>query len=163
MIDRRCRYCNQPFQPSRCHPQQAVCSQPGCQQRRRADSRKQKLGADPEYRQVCRDSACKWRADHPGYWQQYRAAHAESVQQNRTAQRQRDQRRRLLNLANNNSALDLKSSGAGVWLLGPAAQDLANNNLASAQVFILQRPLRKPPASELSCKQHPSGLTVALA
>ena len=163
MIERRCCYCDQQFQPSRCHAQQAVCSQAACQQRRRADSRKQKLIADPEYRQVCRESARKWRGEHPGYWQQYRAAHPQSVEQNRTRQRQRDQRQRLLHLANNNSALDLKSSVAGVWLLGPVAQDLANNNLATAQVLILQRPLRKPPASELSCKQHPSGLPAALA
>jgi hypothetical protein len=121
------------------------------------------LTTDPEYRQVCRESARKWRGDHPGYWRQYRAAHLHSVEQNRTQQRQRDQRRRLLDLANNNSALDLKSCVAGVWLLGPAAQDLANNNLASAQVFILQQPPRKPPAPELSCKQHPSGLPAALA
>lgn len=163
MIERRCRYCDQQFQPSRCHPQQAVCSQPACQQRRRVDSRKQKLVSDSEYREVCRESARKWRADHPGYWRQYRAAHAQSVERNRTRQRQRDQRQRLLDLANNYSALDLKASVAGVWLLGPGAEDLANNNLATAQVFILQHPLRKPPVSELSCKQHPSGLPAALA
>jgi hypothetical protein len=48
-------------------------------------------------------------------------------------------------------------------LLGPAAHDLANNNLASAQVFILQGSIRKPPLREASCKQHPSGLPAALA
>ena len=163
MSERCFRDCGLRFQPSRCHPQQKVCSQPACQQRRRAESRRQKLLADAEYREVCRESARKWRADHPGYWQQYRASHQPSVERNRIGQRQRDQRRRLLDLANNHSALDLKSSTAGVWLLGPAAQDLANNNLASAQVLILQRPQRKPPASELSCKQHPSGLPAALA
>ena len=65
------------------------------------------------------------------------AEHPESVKRNRTRQRQRDQRRHLL--------------------------DLANNNLATAQVFILQGPVRKPPALEASCKQHPSGLPAALA
>ena len=85
----------------------------------------QKLKADPEYRQVCRDSSRKWRSRNPGYWQQYRAAKPESVQRNRSQQRQRDLRRRLAGLANNNSALDLKSSAAGVWLLGPSASDLA--------------------------------------
>jgi hypothetical protein len=69
----------------------------------------------------------------------------------------------LLDLANNHSALDLKRSAAGVWLLGPGAENLANNNLASAQVFIVQGSIRKPPASEASCKQHPSGLPAALA
>jgi hypothetical protein len=118
---------------------------------------------DPEYRQVCRDSAQKWRANHIGYWKQYRAAKPESVQRNRAQQQQRDLRRRLADLANNNSALNLKSSVAGVWLLGPAAEDLANNNLASAQVFILQRCTHKPPLPETSCKQHPSGLPAAVA
>jgi len=140
-----------------------VCSERVCQQRRRGESRRRKLAADPEYVQVCRESARKWRADHPGYWKQYRAAKPESVERNRAQQRQRSQRQRLLRLANNNSALDLKSSVAGVWLLGPAAKDLANNNLASAQVFIVQGPMHKPPASEASCKQHPSGLPDALA
>jgi len=162
-MSRRCRYCNQQFEPSRGHPEQAVCSRPACQQRRRGENRKQKLAADPEYRQVCRESARKWRADHPGYWKQYRAAKPESAERNRAQQQQRDQRQRLLRLANNNSALDLKRSVAGVWLLGPAAEDLANNNLATAQVFIVPGPRRKPPASEASCKQHPSGLPGALA
>ena len=163
MTDRRCRYCDQLFQPSRCHPEQAVCSEQVCQQRRRAQNRKRKLMADPEYREVCRESARKWRGDHVGYWKQYRATHPQSVERNRSLQRRRDQRQRLLHLANNNSALDLKFSAAGVWLLGPAATDLANNNLAQAQVFILQGPTRKPPASEASCKQHLSGLETALA
>jgi hypothetical protein len=66
MSERRCYYCGQEFQPSRCHPEQAVCSQFTCQRRRRADNRKQKLIADPEYRDVCRESARKWRADHTG-------------------------------------------------------------------------------------------------
>jgi hypothetical protein len=47
--------------------------------------------------------------------------------------------------------------------LGPGAEDLANNNLAAAQVFIVAGPPRKLPASESSCKQHPSGLADALA
>jgi hypothetical protein len=163
MSERRCRYCDQNFEPCRGHPEQAVCSQRACQQRRRAQSRRQQLATDPEYRQVCRESARKWRADHPGYWLRYRTSKPDSAERNRTRQRQRDQRQRLLRLANNNSALDLKSSVAGVWLIGPAAEDLANNNLAAAQVFIVQGPMRKPPASETSCKQHPSGLPTALA
>ena len=160
---RCCRFCKRPFEPSRFHPEQTVCSDKPCQQQRCSQSRKQKLVRDAEYRQVCRDSARKWRAHHAGYWKQYRAAHPESIERNRTQQQQRDQRRRLANLANNHSALDLKSSVAGVWWLGPDGADLANNNLASAQVFILQGPMHKQPIREASCKQHPSGLPAALA
>jgi hypothetical protein len=163
MEQRCCRFCEQQFAPSRFHPEQTVCSAPPCQQQRRDQSRKQQLARDAEYRQVCRDSARKWRAHHRGYWKGYRAAKPGSVERNRAQQRQRDLRWRLSDLANNNSALDLKSSAAGVWLLGPAARDLANNNLASAQVFILQRPAHKAPRLEVSCKQHPSGWEAALA
>jgi hypothetical protein len=158
MPQRCCRFCQREFAPSRFHPEQTVCSDQPCQQQRRSQSRKQQLLRDPEYRAVCRDSARKWRANHPGYWKQYRAAKPESAARNRTQQQKRDLRRRLATLANNNLAWDLKASVAGVWLLGPAAAALANNNLASAQVFILQAPLRQQPLPEASCKQHPSGL-----
>lgn len=163
MDQRHCRFCQKLFQPARFHPEQTVCSERSCQHQRCAQNRKQQLAIDPEYRAVCRDSARKWRVGHAGYWKQYRAAKPESVERNRIQQRKRDLRRRLADLANNNSALDLKTSVAGVWFLGPATENLANNNLASAQVFILQGSSRKPPLREASCKQHPSGLPAALA
>lgn len=59
-------------------------------------------------------------------------------------------------------SLDLKSSVAGVWWLGPTAGDLANNNLAAAQIVILQGAVRKPPLRVASCKQHPSGVPASL-
>ena len=163
MSQRRRRFCQREFEASPFHPEQTTCSAKPCQQQRRSQNRKQKLVLDAEYRLVCRDSSRKWRANHPGYWKQYRAAKPDAVERNRARQRQRDLRRRLADLANNNSALDLKSSAAGVWLLGPDASGLANNNLATTQVFILQGSLRKPPLSEASCKQQLSGLPAALA
>ena len=114
-----------------------MCSAKPCQQQRRSQNRDRKLALDAEYRQVCRDSARKWRANHPGYWRQYRAAKPDGVERNRTQQRQRDLRRRLV--------------------------DLANNNSATTQVVILPGSLRRRPLLEASCKQHPSGLSAALA
>ena len=163
MDQRCCRFCHRQFEPSRFHPEQTACSDPPCQRQRRTQSRNLKLAVDTEYRQVCRDSARKWRANNPGYWKRYRAAKPDSAQRNRTRQRQRDLRQRVASLANNNSALDLKSSVAAVWWLGPVAADLANNNLAAAQVFILPSPIRQPPRPEASCKQHPSGRNALLA
>ena len=162
-MSRCCRFCHKEFAPSRFHPEQTACSGKACQQQRRSQNRNQKLALDAEYRQVCRDSARKWRANHSDYWKQYRTDKPDAVERNRAQQRQRDLRQRLANLANNNSALDLKSSAAGVWFLGPGAGNLANNNLASTQVFILQSSLRKPPFPEASCKQQLSGLPAALA
>jgi hypothetical protein len=163
MNQRCCRLCQRAFEASPFHPEQTTCSDKACQRQRRSQNRDRKLALDAEYRQVCRDSARKWRANHPDYWKQYRAAKPDAVERNRTQQRQRDLRQRLADLANNNSDLDLKSSAAGVWLLGPGASDLANNNLAATQVFILQASLRRPPLREASCKQHPSGLPAVLA
>ena len=147
---RCCRYCQQSFQSSIYRRQQSVCSRPECQRRRRADYHRQKLRADPEYALVVGDSQKKWRQAHPGYCKQYRQQHPEYVEQNRRRQRRRDQKRRLLNLAKNNLALDLKHSAAEVWLLGPGAKDLAKNNVAPCQVFILQSVNPAPPTANPS-------------
>ena len=81
----------------------------------------------------------------------------QAVERNRQQQHVRDQKQRLGDLANNNSAFDLKHSAAEIWLLGAGLQNLANNNSAPAQVWILQPlPPRKSPQSE-SCKQQRPG------
>jgi hypothetical protein len=163
MVERRCRYCERIFQPSKFHPAQSVCSEIGCQRRRRADYHRQKIATDPEYHQVCRDSPQKWRSRNPDYWRTYREQHPAVVERNRQQQHIRDQKRRLCDLANNNSAFDLKHSAAEVWLLGAGLQNLANNNSAPVQVWILEAlPPRKPPASE-SCKQQRPGVEAASA
>ena len=158
MSDHRCRYCNQPFQPSLFCPGQLVCSRPDCQRQRRRDYHRRKIASDPVYRQVCLESPRKWRDQHPGYWKQYRQLHPQVVERNRQQQRRRDQKRRLVHLANNTSALDLKRSVAEVWLLGRDAEHLANNNLAHSQVLILQAVAPAPASSLGTCQQHPSGV-----
>jgi hypothetical protein len=83
------------------------------------------------------------------------------VERNRQRQHRRDQKRRLLNLANNSLAVDLKRSAAEVWLLGASAKHLANNNLAACQILIFQSPAASVPAPLAACQQHPSGVTPA--
>jgi hypothetical protein len=161
MNDRRCRYCQQLFQPSPYGPQQAVCSQASCQRQRRRDYHRQKIASDPVYRQVCLESPRKWRDAHPGYWKQYRQTHSQQVERNRQRQWRRDQKRRLANLANNNLAFDLKHSAAEVWLVGQAARHLANNNVASCQVLIFHAPGSSDPLPPTACQQHPSGEAAA--
>ena len=131
MSDRRCPYCQQVFQPARYHSQQVVCSRPSCQRQRRRDYQRQKIASDPVYRQVSQESSQKWRRAHPGYWKQYRQSHAEQAERNRQRQQRRDQKRRLVNLA--------------------------NNNLATCQVMIFQSPATSLPVPSASCQQHPSG------
>ncbi len=132
MSDRRCLCCQQVFQPAPYHPQQLVCSQPECQRQRRRNYHRRQLASDSLYRQVCRESAHKWREAHPGYWQQYRLNHPQQVERNRQRQQRRDQKRRLLNPA--------------------------NNNLAACQLLIFQSPDHPVPTTPASCQQHPSGV-----
>jgi hypothetical protein len=85
-----------------------------------------------------RASQKKWRQANPGYSKEYRSKHPDTAERNRRKQQRRDRRRRFLNLAKNNLALDLKREAAEVWLFGPAVGDLAKNNLASTKLFIYQ-------------------------
>ncbi|MES1258670.1 MAG: hypothetical protein ABUS51_09570, partial [Acidobacteriota bacterium] len=80
-----------------------------------------------------------------------------AAEQNRVQQKFRDQKRKLCNLANNTSASDLKHSAAKVWLIGPGAAHLANNNSAPAQVYVIQTLPPRPGRPASSCKQHPAG------
>jgi hypothetical protein len=121
MTERRCRYCQKSFQLSKFQPRQAVCGELACQRKRRAEYHRQKIAADPEYRDVCRDSPRKWRGRHPDYWKRYRMEHPEAVDRNRQQQKLRDRKRHLRNLANKTSARDLKHSAAAVWLVGAGA------------------------------------------
>lgn len=150
MPPRCCLYCQQSFEPSRYRPDQTVCSSPPCQRKRRAEYHRHRIETDPEYAQVVRDSRHKWRQAHPDYQKQYWAAHQPAAERNRAQQRQRDRKRRLVHLVKNNLALDLKQAAAQVWLVGPAADDLVKNNLASSQLFIFQPRLPAMPLEAAS-------------
>ena len=163
MDERRCRYCQKLFQPSKYQPRQMVCGDPACQRKRRTEYHRQKIATDPEYREVCRDSPRKWRTHHSDYWKLYRSDRPAVVERNRQQQQARDRRRRLRHLANNTSALDLKHSAAQVWLVGAGAAHLANNNSVPAQVWVIETLARRPGPVPPSCKQQPSGLEAASA
>lgn len=144
MLQRSCRFCQCSFHASRFHPEQTVCAAAECQRQRRREYHRRKVAADSVYRQVCNDSSTKWRAGHPSYWKQYRQTHRDKAERNRTLQQARDQKRRVRDLANNNLAVNLKACAAEVWLFGPTASHLANNTLATTQVFIVEGLNQKP-------------------
>lgn len=135
---RECAYCRGQFEPSRYRPAQRVCSAKPCQDRRKSDAHRARIGKDPEYAETCRNAQRQWREAHPDYPRHYRQSHPESVDQNRRRQRQRDQRRKIGNLVKNNLAFDLTPSVSNVFLIGPAAADLDKNNLAQSKLLIFQ-------------------------
>jgi hypothetical protein len=143
MDERRCRYCQRGFQPSKFQPRQQVCGASECQRLRRTEYHREKIATDPVYREVCRDSPRKWRSRNPGYWKQYRQTHPAAVEQNRQQQKVRDDRRRLRRLANNTSALNLKHSAAQIWLVGAGAAQLANNNLLVPRLRLSHKEARR--------------------
>lgn len=145
MSPRNCRYCQQSFQPSKCHPAQLVCSGLECQRQRRADYRRGKLAHDPAYAEKCRESARKWRKLHPDYWPAYRQAHPISMTRNREQQSARDRKQHLQTLANNTLASELRPCPATVWLMGSEWRALANNTSAPSQLWILQALPQRPP------------------
>ena len=157
MSDCRCLYCQQVFQPAPYQSQQVVCSQPECQRQRRRNYHRRQVASDSMCLQVGQESAQKWRGAHPDNWKQYRQNHPEQAERNRQRQQRRDQKRRWVNLANNNLAVDLKCSAAEVWRLGPAAGHPAINNSASCQLMIFQSPDYPVPAPSASCQTNPSG------
>ena len=147
----QCRYCQQPFQPSRFHPKQAVCSDPACQSRRRAGYHRDKIANDPEYGEACRASQAKWNQAHPHHQRDYWRSHPQAAARNRQLQRRRDSTRRMADLVKNNPAIDLKCATEGLWLVGPGLDDLVGNNLARVHLVVFKRDpgLKPAPAAVL--------------
>lgn len=135
---RQCPYCEQDFVPSRFRPAQQICSAKACQARRKAESHRQRKAGDALYAEVCRDAQRKWRKAHPDYQRQYLGDHPEQAERNRRQQRRRDTRRKVLHLVKNNLAFDLTASVSNVYLVGPAAARLEENNLAQSKLLICQ-------------------------
>ena len=135
MTERRCRYCQKSFQPSKFQPASRSAAN-----RHASDSAAPIITArrSPPILSTARFAATAPENGAPAIritggvtaWK-----HPAAVERNRQQQKLRDRKRHLRNLANNNSALDLKHSAAAVWLVGAGAEYLANNNSAPAQVF----------------------------
>ncbi len=163
MVERRCRYCEQVFQPSKFQPGQSVCSGPDCQRRRRAENRQRKIAADPEYRQVCQDSSSKWRAATPitGGDAGIAIQPASSVTANCNSSGSETAAARSCKQQLSFRPKAFRCRGLAHWPWPP--EHLANNNSALAQIWVLEAlPPRRGPQIE-SCQQQRSGLDAVSA
>ena len=137
MEEKVCRYCIHKFRPSRYHPDQKVCSSGDCQRRRRTDYHRKKLVEDPVYREQCRDSQQKWREKNPHYMKRYWAKRRTDDGLNAKKSQLASELNQLLKLVKNNSAVDLRSLDASIWLVSPDGS-CEKNNLASAKIIIVR-------------------------
>jgi hypothetical protein len=125
---RECQYCQKSFAVKARAPHQRVCGQEQCQRKRKTDYHRQKLKADPTYKETCRDSSRKWRSANPGYLRKYRAEHPEQMVQNRLGQQRRDQRRTASHLENNNSVMVASGCQSELYVIRGPGADLEKNN-----------------------------------
>jgi hypothetical protein len=134
MKEKTCPYCDQPFLPSRYHPEQQVCSAPKCQQRRRANYHRKKLAEDPAYRDDCERSRADWRERNPDYAKVRRAKRRASRQDKPEdpliAELQRLLKLLRKNSAKKDSALQVSRCPADLWLIESTGPNTSKKYLA---------------------------------
>ncbi len=107
MSDRPCPYCQQLFPPSLITPANLPATKPTARSAAGGITTARRSLPIPSTGRsaVCLDSCHQWREEHPDYWKGYRQAHPCAAGRNRQGQQQRDQKRRLVHLANNHLEL----------------------------------------------------------
>jgi len=141
MTTSRCPYCHEFFAPSRYRPDQAICSAPDCQRRRKTEYHRRKIQTDPNYRAQCRDSQQQWREQHPDYMRAYRqsAMRRTATQSSVSAADLHE----LLDRVKNNLVLDLKTCHAKIFVITTDVQ--LKNTLALAQLIVIEHLPSDPP------------------
>ena len=89
-----CIHCSKEFKPNPRVKNQRYCSEKSCQKARRARWQRQKMAADPDYKDNKIRCQKQWHKSRPGYYKDYRDKHPEYVKRNRLLQEIRDIRRR---------------------------------------------------------------------
>jgi hypothetical protein len=91
----RCRFCHNSFIPDpRVEDRQKSCGRPDCQKALKAEYLVHWRRKNPKYFQEDYDRLKNWLAENPGYLKTYRQTHPEYAAKNRTAQKQRDRRKK---------------------------------------------------------------------
>lgn len=81
----------------------------------------QRLRSDADYRENQARAQTSWRARHPDYWRQYRAAHPAYRERNCAMQRKRNTQRRSSPVANMDASQPLHPLASGFYILRRAA------------------------------------------
>ncbi|MBB3176352.1 hypothetical protein [Variovorax sp. Sphag1AA] len=90
MEKRWCNACGSAFEPRPQSPRQAYCSEPKCQTARKLLWQRTKRRTDADYHQNQVEAQKAWRTKNRAYWKNYRDAHPEYTDMNRSQQRRRN-------------------------------------------------------------------------
>jgi hypothetical protein len=134
MEERRCAGCGKAFSPRRQVPDQDYCGKVECRRARRRRWQRAKRQNDADYRDNQVRVQRGWAGENSGYWQIYRSGHPDYARSNREKQRQRDRRRRAVNLAKMDSSKPLSTVPSGTYVLVPRGEE----NLAKMDSLIVE-------------------------
>jgi len=93
-MDYICIHCGRSFRPNPRVKNQRYCNDEACQKARRASWQRQKMAADPDYRENKQRCQRQWHERHPIYYKEYRNKHPEYTQRNNALQQIRNLKRR---------------------------------------------------------------------
>lgn len=135
---RRCLACGDSFRSRPQVPDQSYCSKAQCQRERRKLWQRERREADDDYRDNQDRAHKKWLANHPDYWQRYRAANPQYVEKNRSQQRVRNAARNAGPIANMDLTPSVSPVTSGTYRLSLAqAEEIANMDAWIVEITVL--------------------------
>ncbi|GAC1315587.1 MAG: hypothetical protein NVSMB28_00340 [Collimonas sp.] len=120
---RSCAACGEMFQPRPQALQQCYCSEKECQRARRRRWQRDKLKLDPDYQDNQARAQQAWSNRNSNYWREYREAHPEYVERNRTQQRERNPRPEPAEIAKMDASIPTIPLPSGIYRLSLVAPD----------------------------------------
>jgi hypothetical protein len=140
MEKRRCAGCGKAFSRRPQVPDQEYCGKVKCRRARRRRWQRAKRQNDADYRDNQARVQRAWAGENSGYWQIYRSGHPDYAQSNREKQRQRDRRRRAVNLAKMDSLNPLSIVPSGTYVLVPRGEEkLAKMDSLIVEITLLSK------------------------
>ena len=123
MTIKRCAACKAEFRQRPQIPNQAYCSLPECQRKRRTRWEQNKRQIDPYYRENQSRAQQAWLERNSDYYRKYRTEHPESTERNRKKQRQRNQKRQNTMIAKMDVSTRIFPLSSGQYLISPLPID----------------------------------------
>lgn len=117
MASWKCPVCGEPFVPRPQVKNQKFCPKGECQRERKRRWQQIKLQTDPAYKADQREHAKKWADLHPNYSREYRAKNPVYANQNRSKQKNRNEKCRVALIAKMDVSKPVSKAPSGIYRL----------------------------------------------